>query len=113
MLLGFPARRDRALEKLILPGIFPYLVTGLVTASGGAWNASIVAEHFHFRGHIYTTIGLGAVISQATDSGNFDLLLAATILIAATVVTINRMLPTIQILPVTFPFLRPEDFIRF
>ena len=66
-------------KKLILPGIFPYLVTGMVTASGGAWNASIVAEYFHFKGHIYTTTGLGATISQATDSGDFDLLLAATI----------------------------------
>ena len=79
-------------KKLILPGIFPYLVTGMVTASGGAWNASIVAEYFHFKGHIYTTTGLGATISQATDAGNFDLLLAATIMMAATVVTINRLL---------------------
>ncbi len=78
-------------KKLILPGIFPYLVTGMVTASGGAWNASIVAEYFHFKGHIYTTVGLGATISQATDAGNFDLLLAATMIMAATVVTINRL----------------------
>ena len=78
-------------KKLILPGIFPYLITGLVTASGGAWNASIIAEYFHFKGHIYTTPGLGATISQATDAGNFDLLLAATIMMAATVVTINRL----------------------
>jgi NitT/TauT family transport system permease protein len=78
-------------KRLILPGIFPYLVTGMVTASGGAWNASIVAEYFHFKGHIYTTVGLGATISQATDSGNFDLLLAATMMMAATVVTINRL----------------------
>jgi NitT/TauT family transport system permease protein len=78
-------------KKLILPGIFPYLVTGMVTASGGAWNASIIAEYFHFKGHIYTTVGLGATISQATDTGNFDLLLAATMMMAATVVTINRL----------------------
>jgi len=78
-------------KRLILPGIFPYLITGLVTASGGAWNASIVAEYFHFKGHIYTTAGLGATISQATDQGNFDLLLAATMMMAATVVTINRL----------------------
>jgi NitT/TauT family transport system permease protein len=78
-------------KKLILPGIFPYLVTGMVTASGGAWNASIVAEYFHFKGHIYTTTGLGATISQATDAGNFNLLLAATLMMAATVVTINRL----------------------
>lgn len=78
-------------KKLILPGVFPYLVTGLVTASGGAWNASIVAEYFHFKGHIYTTTGLGATISQATDSGDFHLLLVATMMMAATVVTINRL----------------------
>jgi len=87
--------RIRGLErwrKLILPGIFPYLVTGLVTASGGAWNASIVAEYFHFKGQIFSTTGLGATISKATDSGNFDLLIAATIAMAATVVTVNRLL---------------------
>jgi len=78
-------------KKLILPGIFPYLVTGLVTASGGAWNASIVAEYFHFKGETYTTMGLGATISQATDRGDYHLLLAATIMMAATVVTINRL----------------------
>jgi NitT/TauT family transport system permease protein len=78
-------------RKLLLPGIFPYLITGLVTASGGAWNASIVAEYFHFRGQTFSTVGLGAVISQATDSGNFRLLLAATISLAAMVVAINRL----------------------
>ena len=79
-------------RKLILPGIFPYLITGFVTASGGAWNASIVAEYFHFRGRTYSTTGLGAVISGATDNGNFRVLLAATIVMAAMVVTINRLL---------------------
>lgn len=78
-------------RKLLLPGIFPYLITGLVTASGGAWNASIVAEYFHFRGQTFSTTGLGAVISRATDSGNFRLLLAATVFLAALVVTINRL----------------------
>jgi NitT/TauT family transport system permease protein len=87
----FQLRGIERWKKLILPGIFPYLITGLVTASGGAWNASIVAEYFHFKGHIYTTPGLGATISQASDSGNFDLLLAATIMMAAMVVTINRL----------------------
>jgi NitT/TauT family transport system permease protein len=79
-------------RKLILPGIFPYLVTGLITASGNAWNASIIAEYFHLKGGILSTNGLGAVISQATDDGNFQLLLAATIVMAAFVVTINRLL---------------------
>ncbi|MGD0987331.1 MAG: ABC transporter permease subunit [Candidatus Sulfotelmatobacter sp.] len=87
----FRVRGIERWKKLILPGIFPYLVTGLVTASGGAWNASIVAEYFHFKGQIYTTTGLGATIQRATDSGNFHLLLAATMMMAATVVTINRL----------------------
>src|ERR1700728_640239 len=87
----FQIRGYQRWKKLILPGIFPYLVTGLVTASGGAWNASIVAEYFHFKGQIYTTTGLGATISQATDSGDFHLLLAATMMMAAMVVTINRL----------------------
>jgi NitT/TauT family transport system permease protein len=87
----FKLRGFERWKKLILPGIFPYLVTGLVTASGGAWNASIVAEYFHFKGQIYTTTGLGALISQATDSGNYTLLLLSTIMMAATVVTVNRL----------------------
>jgi len=87
----FGVRGFERWRKLILPGIFPYLVTGMVTASGGAWNASIVAEYFHFKGQIYTTTGLGATIQQATDSGDFHLLLAATIMMAATVVTVNRL----------------------
>ena len=78
-------------RKLILPGIFPYLVTGLVTASGGAWNASIIAEYFHFKGQTYSTVGLGATISQATDNSNYDLLIASTIVMAAVVVTVNRL----------------------
>ncbi len=78
-------------RKFILPGIFPYLVTGLLTASGGAWNASIIAEYFHFRGRILWTVGLGATISHSTDTGDFALLLAATLLMAAIVVTMNRL----------------------
>jgi NitT/TauT family transport system permease protein len=77
--------------KLILPAIFPYLITALVTASGGAWNASIVAEYFHLQGRVHSTVGLGALISQASDDGNFRLLFASTIFMAATVVTINRL----------------------
>jgi len=78
-------------RKLLLPAIFPYLITGFVTASGGAWNASIIAEYFRFQGQTVSITGLGAIISHATDSGNFRMLLAATILMAAIVVTINRL----------------------
>ena len=76
---------------LILPAIFPYLVTGMVTASGGAWNASIVAEYFHFQGKIVSTAGLGSTISRASDSGRFDVLLASTLIMATLVVLINRL----------------------
>jgi NitT/TauT family transport system permease protein len=79
-------------RKLLLPGILPYLVTGLVTASGGAWNASIVAEYFRFHGQTISTTGLGAVISRATDRADFPTLLGATLVMAAMVVTINRFL---------------------
>jgi NitT/TauT family transport system permease protein len=79
-------------KKLLLPAIFPYLITGFVTASGGAWNASIVAEYFRFHGQTFTITGLGASISRATDTGNFPMLLAGTLVMAALVVTINRLL---------------------
>ena len=70
---------------------FRFLVTGMITASGGAWNASIVAEYFHFKGQTYSTVGVGAMISAATDAKNFNLLLASTIALAAVVVTTNRL----------------------
>ncbi len=78
-------------RTLILPGIFPFLLTGLITASGGAWNASIIAEYFHLRNGTLTTFGLGEQISAATDAGRFAVLLMATIVMALMVVTINRL----------------------
>ncbi len=57
--------------RLILPGIFPYLITGMVTASGGAWNASVFAEYSHLKDRTLQTIGLGAQIDAATDSAGF------------------------------------------
>jgi NitT/TauT family transport system permease protein len=75
---------------LILPAIFPYLVTGMITASGGAWNASIIAEYFHFQGRIVSAPGLGSTISRASDSGRFDVLLASTLIMSVVVVCMNR-----------------------
>jgi NitT/TauT family transport system permease protein len=79
-------------RQLFLPGIFPYLITGFVTASGGAWNASILAEYFHLNGQVFSTTGLGAVVSEAADQGNYPVLLVATMLMALIVLTINRLL---------------------
>jgi NitT/TauT family transport system permease protein len=78
-------------KTVILPGIFPFLITGMVTASGGAWNASIIAEYFRLKNQTLQTVGLGAVISAATDNGQFQILLLATIVMATMVVTINRL----------------------
>jgi NitT/TauT family transport system permease protein len=78
-------------RTLLLPAIFPYLVTGLITASGGAWNASIVSEYVQFNQHTYSTTGLGAQIAEAAAAGRFPDLLAGTVLMAVVVVMINRL----------------------
>jgi NitT/TauT family transport system permease protein len=88
----FRLRRIDRWRLLILPGIFPFLLTGLVTAAGGAWNASIIAEYFHFNGRTLQTTGLGSLISAAADSGNFDQLLSATVVLASIVVITNRLI---------------------
>lgn len=77
-------------RKLTLPAIFPYLITGLVTASGGAWNASIIAEYTTFGDKTYHVTGLGALISEATASGDYALLAASTLIMILVVVCINR-----------------------
>jgi NitT/TauT family transport system permease protein len=89
----FQLRGWRRWRLLILPAVFPYLVTGMITASGGAWNASIVSEYVSFNGHTYSTVGLGALIASSVTGAtpNYALLFAATLTMAAVVVTINRL----------------------
>jgi NitT/TauT family transport system permease protein len=79
-------------KTLILPALFPYLITGAITASGGAWNASIVAEYVHFGGQIVSTTGIGSLIAHATAGGDYPLLLAATLSMILAVVLINRLI---------------------
>jgi NitT/TauT family transport system permease protein len=81
----------RRWKTLILPAIFPYLVTGMITATGGAWNASIVSEYVTFAGRKDSTIGLGALIAQAAERSDFRLLLAGTLVMAAIVIASNRL----------------------
>lgn len=78
-------------QKLILPALFPSLLTGWITAMGGGWNASIVAEYMKFRGETLTTTGLGSTISQATEQGDFHILAAAIGVMALAVVGLNRL----------------------
>lgn len=88
----FRLRRLKVWTTLILPAIYPYLITGLITAAGGAWNASIVAEYVSFQSHVYTTFGIGSLIAQASTTGRFPLLLLATSSLAVVVVVINRLI---------------------
>ncbi|MGW9169964.1 ABC transporter permease [Streptomyces decoyicus] len=78
-------------KRLILPGIFPSYVTGGITASGGAWNASIVAEVVTFGGTTLTATGLGAYIAEATAAGDFPHLLAGVAVMSLYVVGLNRL----------------------
>jgi len=77
--------------KLYFPAIFPFLVTGWVTATGGAWNASIITEIVQIQGQTYSTFGLGAIVTQAAGEENIPLLAAAAILMAILVVLFNRL----------------------
>ncbi len=78
-------------RELYFPAIFPYLVTGWVTAAGGAWNASIVSEYMSFRGQVLAATGLGARISVAAASGEFAVLAAAITVMAGMVALFNRL----------------------
>jgi len=84
-----PTLRWRVLS---LPALYPYLVTGLITASGGAWNASIVAEFVVVGGRTRQVLGVGALIAGATERGDLVLLFAATLALIVVVVAINRLL---------------------
>ncbi|MBV2156541.1 ABC transporter permease subunit [Kitasatospora sp. SUK 42] len=79
-------------RRLIIPGIFPAYVTGGITASGGAWNASIVSEVVTFGGTTLTATGLGAYIAQATAHGDYPRLLAGVAVMSLYVVALNRLL---------------------
>lgn len=78
-------------RRLIIPAIFPYYVTGGITASGGAWNASIVAEIVTFGGTTLTAHGLGAYIAAATTAGNYPQILAGIAVMSVYVVGLNRL----------------------
>jgi NitT/TauT family transport system permease protein len=82
----------RRWRTLILPAIFPYLVTGMLTATGGAWNASVVAELITTSNNkTYSTVGLGSLITDALNRQDFALLLAGTLVMAAIVIIGNRL----------------------
>ena len=79
-------------RRVILPGIFPYFVTGAITASGGSWNAAIVAEVASWGDTKLQAHGLGAYIAQATDEGNFAHVVLGVAVMSLFVLAFNRVL---------------------
>ncbi len=79
-------------KKIILPGIFPYYITGAITASGGAWNASIVSEYVSWGSDRVTAHGLGAYIAQNTAAGDFPKIILGVAVMSLFVTLFNRLL---------------------
>ncbi len=79
-------------RKVILPGIFPYYVTGALTASGGSWNASIVAEVASWGDTKLEATGLGAYIAKATEAGDFHRVVLGIAVMSFFVILFNRLL---------------------
>jgi len=78
-------------RDFVLPSLFPYLVTGAITAFAGAWNACIVAEYVTFQDKAYEVFGVGAIISKATNQGDYPMLLGSTLCLIFAVVAMNRL----------------------
>ena len=78
-------------KNLYLPSIFPALVTGWVTAAGGAWNASVLAEYILYKGETLKAMGLGALINETSSHGNYPLLAGSVLAMVLVVVTFNRL----------------------
>jgi NitT/TauT family transport system permease protein len=78
--------------KVVLPGIFPYYITGAITASGGSWNASIVAEVASWGNTHLSATGLGAYIAMATEAGDFPRVVLGITIMCILVTLFNRLL---------------------
>jgi NitT/TauT family transport system permease protein len=89
---NFGVRGRQRWRRLIIPGIFPAYVTGGITAAGGAWNASIVAEIVTYGHHTLIATGLGAYIAEATRTGAFAKTLTGIVVMSVYVVGLNRLL---------------------
>jgi NitT/TauT family transport system permease protein len=79
-------------RKVIIPGIFSYYVTGAITASGGCWNAAIVAEVVSWGDTKLVAHGLGAYIAEATNRGDMARVVLGVAVMSAFVLTFNRLL---------------------
>jgi len=77
-------------RKVMLPGIFPYFLTGAITASGGAWNASIVSEVVSWGDQSYEAVGLGAYIAKMTEAGDYPHIALGVGIMSLMVVLFNK-----------------------
>ncbi|MGB7053644.1 MAG: ABC transporter permease subunit [Acidimicrobiales bacterium] len=91
LMISMRLTRRQRWQQVILPAIFPAYVTGGITAAGGAWNASIVAELVSWHHHTLNAYGLGNYIATASIQGKFALLIAGGIVMSAFVVIVNRL----------------------
>ncbi|TAM90180.1 MAG: ABC transporter permease subunit [Candidimonas sp.] len=89
---NFRIRGRQWWKKIILPGVFPYYLTGAITASGGAWNASIVAEYVSWGNDKLVAHGLGAYIAQNTIAGSFPKIILGVAVMSLFVTLLNRLL---------------------
>jgi NitT/TauT family transport system permease protein len=92
MVAQFGLPRRQRWRQMILPAVFPAYVTGGITAAGGAWNASIVAEIVTFGHHHLVALGLGSYIAEASIAGNFAKVLVGVVVMSFYVVVVNRLL---------------------
>jgi NitT/TauT family transport system permease protein len=79
-------------KNVIIPGILPYYVTGALTASGGSWNASIVAEYVRWGDDVVSAHGIGAYIAKATADGDYPKIVLGVAVMSAFVIMFNRLL---------------------
>jgi NitT/TauT family transport system permease protein len=79
-------------SKVLLPGIFPYYVTGAITAAGGAWNASIVSEAVQWGSTKLNASGLGAYIADMTEAGDYPRIALGIVVMSTFVILLNRLL---------------------
>src|SRR3990167_8667955 len=89
---NFGVRRWLRWRYLILPGIFPYYITGAITAAGGAWNASILAEVVQWGDEKLVATGLGSYISEYTAAGNFPYIALGIGVMCLFVLLFNRVI---------------------
>jgi NitT/TauT family transport system permease protein len=88
---NFRIRGWRWWKQVMIPAVAPYYLTGAITASGGSWNASIVAEYVKWKDHTVVAKGVGSYIAEATDKGDFPKIVLGVAVMSVFVTLFNRL----------------------